>query len=259
MNYIEDPEPKEWRALQSGVCRIFNEIGLVASESVTIQTPRGSVELDVYAVDTSSIDKIKYVVECKNWNSTIPKMVVHSFSAVMNEVGANVGFIVSKNAFQTGAIEYMRNTVIRGMTYAEFQEKYLNIWWEKFFIPKIGDIANSLVQYEEPLNTPRNTKVGQLSKSGQAQFWELYKKYQAFGVLMSFFTAHRYLKMTDLTDLPDFPSAKKIEELKITFGKLGEEFNFRSIYCRDLQGEIINKVLEVQGKFDEIFGRNIFA
>ncbi len=95
MTLIENPEPSDWKILQSGVCRIFNEIGLKAETEKKIKTPRGIVELDVFAVDPGSVDNIQYVVECKNWKTAIPQSVVHSFTTVMHEVGANIGYIVS--------------------------------------------------------------------------------------------------------------------------------------------------------------------
>ncbi len=87
---IEIPEPKEWKSLQSGFCRIFNEIGLHAEENKLIITPRGSVSLDVFAIDIGSVDSIQYVVECKNWKNSIPQSVVHAFTTIMHEVGANI-------------------------------------------------------------------------------------------------------------------------------------------------------------------------
>ena len=63
---IENPEPKQWKSLQAGICRIFNEIGLHAEEDKQITTPRGTVSLDVFAIDLGSVDLIQYIVECKN-------------------------------------------------------------------------------------------------------------------------------------------------------------------------------------------------
>lgn len=113
---IENPEPSDWRLLQDGVCRIFNEIGLTAKTEVELTTPRGTVEVDVFAVDEKSVDKIRYIVECKNWGTAIPQTVVHAFTTVMHETGANIGFIVSHHGLQEGAERYTENTNIIGLT-----------------------------------------------------------------------------------------------------------------------------------------------
>ena len=44
---IEDPYPPDWKALQAGVARLFNEIGLTAKTEEKLTTPRGEVEIDV--------------------------------------------------------------------------------------------------------------------------------------------------------------------------------------------------------------------
>ena len=62
---IDDPLPKDWRELQAGVCRLFSEIGLTAEVEASLKTPRGTITVDVFAVDNQSVDKIKYIVECK--------------------------------------------------------------------------------------------------------------------------------------------------------------------------------------------------
>ena len=82
---IENPEPKEWKALQTGTCKIFKEIGvgLYAEENKLVKTPRRIISLDVFAVDPGSVDSIQYVVECKNWKNSIPQSVIHAFTTVI--------------------------------------------------------------------------------------------------------------------------------------------------------------------------------
>lgn len=140
---IDDPQPADWRQLQLGVCRLFNEVGLTADVGRKVQTARGEIEVDVYAVDEKSVDRILYLVECKNWAARVPQSVVHSFTTVMHETGANIGFIVSREGFQSGARDYLRNTNIVGLTYLELQQRYFEQWWEKFFMVTVGAAADS--------------------------------------------------------------------------------------------------------------------
>ncbi|MFS7192253.1 restriction endonuclease [Serratia proteamaculans] len=97
---IDDPLPENWQDLQTGVQRIFRNVGLLAEVEVDLETPRGSVNVDVLATDVRSVDKIRYIVECKNWGSSIPQTVVHSFTTVMHETGANIGLLVDSDCFQ---------------------------------------------------------------------------------------------------------------------------------------------------------------
>ena len=67
---IDNPYPDKWQDLQLGVKRIFRNVGLSSDIEVNIPTPRGSVNVDVLAIDGLSLDNIKYIVECKNWSSS---------------------------------------------------------------------------------------------------------------------------------------------------------------------------------------------
>lgn len=48
---IDDPYPERWQDLQSGVRRLFRNLGLAADVEVDLKTPRGSVNVDVLAID----------------------------------------------------------------------------------------------------------------------------------------------------------------------------------------------------------------
>ena len=177
---IENPEPKDWKDLQSGVCKIFNEIGLHAEENKLFRTPRGTISLDVFAVDPGSVDSIQYVAECKNWKNSIPQSVVHAFTTVMHEVGANIGYIISKKGIQKGAKNYLQNTNIRGITYADFQKHYLRIWIERQFCNTIWYVADALIQYTEPINSRRERYRESLSPDLNDKFMKLYNMTKMF-------------------------------------------------------------------------------
>lgn len=250
---IENPYPHTWQDLQNGVCQIFNEIGLASEVGKVVTTPRGKVELDVFAIDEKSVDKIKYIVECKNWSTSIPQSVVHAFTTVMHEVGGNIGYIISKEGMQAGAVEYTKNTNIMGLSYKEFQRKYFSVWFERWFVTQISDAVNALCQYVEPINILRERQLEKLKIEKRKAFSRLLKRYYRFGLLISYF------------EFPDYslgfavPTPDNIEDLKNKFAKLGEEFVFNSNYFRDFSFEIKAKVSEITEKFHEIFGENIFA
>jgi Restriction endonuclease len=250
---IENPNPRNWHELQISTCKILNEIGLSAEIGRVFITPRGKVELDVYAVDEKSVDKIQYIVECKNWSKAVPQSVVHSFTTVMNEVGANIGFIISKKGLQVGAKQYTENTNIIGLSYAEFQQRYFNIWFERYFVTKIGDVVDPLVQYIEPFNAGRDKKIGNLSGPSKRRYFTLLEEYQAFGIAMSFFEFPRYLPT------PAIKPPQNIEELKRKVEvTLDGKVHLQSVYYRDLLCEILTIVNDVTDKFNSIFGENIF-
>lgn len=152
INLIESPFPSDWRGLQAGVKNLFCEIGYSAEQECPVKTPRGTVEIDVLAQDNLGDQKITIISECKNWESRVSQNVVHSFMTIMSETGANLGYIISKNGFQSGALDYTKNTNIICITYKELQEKYLDVWFERFFCKTIGIEAYYLHKYTDPLS-----------------------------------------------------------------------------------------------------------
>ena len=122
----------DWRDLQEKTRRLFSEMDYVAEISKQVALAgRGEKEIDVFVTDpNASYNKI-YLVECKHWASRVPQEVVHSFKTVMEETGANTGFIVSKAGFQKGAFEAARYTNINLLTFDELQNAYGQEWFRK--------------------------------------------------------------------------------------------------------------------------------
>jgi hypothetical protein len=197
---IENPYPRRWKDLQRGVARILTELGLRVEIERTAITPRGAVELDVFAIDEASVDNMTYIIECKNWSRSVNQSVVHSFTTVMHEVGAHIDFIVSKKGLQSGAREYTRNTNIIGMTYAEFQQRYLRAWLSRYFMPTIGSAGDALSQYVEPINSRRVRMETDLAPSTRARVRQLQRQYAPLGFVVAMFATSRFLQ--ELTDEP---------------------------------------------------------
>lgn len=194
---IDNPHPKDWRDLQAGVCRLFNEIGLSAEIEKVLATPRGEVEVDLYAVDEASVDKIRYIVECKNWSSAIPQHVVHSFTTVMYETGANIGFIVSRKGLQSGAERYTNSTSITGLTYLELQQRYFAVWWEKCFCREIGDLADEMADFVSPFAPHRDELVAALSSENAERFDRLTRCFGTFCTVMTHMNMGRFTNLKE--------------------------------------------------------------
>ncbi len=258
---IDHPFPSDWRQLQAGVCRLFNEVGLTADVEVTLSTPRGSVTVDVHAVDENSVDRIQYLVECKNWSTAIPQTVVHAFTTVMHETGANLGFIVSQHGLQAGAHGYTDNTNIQGLTYLELQQRYLQPWWEKHFCVVLGDAGDKLMAYVEPFNGYRDEIAGvELNDDRLALFHEKVRKYQAFGMYTSFFNMGRYVNLRESTlGGPARDGVKTIPELVAVFAQLlGGEFSSEATTMRAFLDETVEFIGQRTKEFHDLFGRDIF-
>lgn len=254
---IDDPLPENWRDLQTGVQRIFRNVGLRADVEVDLETPRGSVNVDVLAIDVLSLDKIRYIVECKNWGSAVPQSVVHSFTTVMHETGANIGFIISKHGLQQGAKRYTQNTNIVGMTYLEFQQRYFEAWWKRYFCPRIGDAADNSHRYTEAFNSVRDRAYEKLSRQDQEKFDRLRRENGGSLMLLSMFNHTALSPMLNMGTLLDVP--KSLDEFKTkVLAQITPHIKWHCDTFRGLLEIILEYLADVEAEFDAIFGGTIF-
>ncbi|HBT4834043.1 TPA: restriction endonuclease [Klebsiella variicola subsp. variicola] len=254
---IDDPLPKNWQDLQTGVQRIFRNVGLHAEVEVDLETPRGSVNVDVHAIDLRSVDKITYIVECKNWGTSIPQTVVHSFTTVMHETGANIGFIISKHGLQQGAKQYTRNTNIIGMTYLEFQQRYFEAWWKRYFCPRIGDAADEPLQYVEPINSKRDREYAKLSLQEQEKFDQLRQEKSVSVMALSMLNFGFISKALNTGNLLDVP--KDLDDFKTRFlAQICPHIEWHCSTYRELLESILEYLSDTKAEFDAIFGKAIF-
>lgn len=255
---IDDPLPENWQDLQTGVQRIFRNVGLLAEVEVDLETPRGSVNVDVLATDVRSVDKIRYIVECKNWGTPIPQTVVHSFTTVMHETGANIGFIISKHGLQQGAKQYTQNTNIIGMTYLEFQQRYFEAWWNRYFCPRIGDAADESLQYVEPINSERDREYAKLSLQSQEKFDQLRQEKSVSVTVLSMFNYKFMSKALNSGNLLEVP--KSLDDFKTrVLALICPHIEQHCDTYRELLEIILEYLSDTKAEFDAIFGEAIFG
>jgi hypothetical protein len=143
---IFDDEPNNWKDLQNFVGQMFNECGFETEVSKVVDLVRGKKEIDVYTQDNSSEYKPIILVECKFWSSPISQETIHSFRTVVADFGANLGFIVSKNGFQSGSYEAVKNTNIRLVSLKELEKEYY-VKWKQNMINRYMPYADRLFPY----------------------------------------------------------------------------------------------------------------
>ena len=146
-------EPTDWKDLQQKVCDVFRVCGCDATVEQTIQTVRGKVDVDVHVIDPSVSPNLTYLCECKFWNTPVPKSVVHGFRTVVSDYGAHVGFIISKEGFQSGAYEAAQNSNIKLVDWFEFQSIYVERWKEGRYAGH-RQLFEDLFEYYDFLSAP---------------------------------------------------------------------------------------------------------
>ncbi|HEO9243325.1 TPA: restriction endonuclease [Klebsiella variicola] len=113
----------DWYGFQEEICEHFKNLGANAKTNVTVEGVRGSSNIDVVVESKYLGTDFKWFVEAKYWNSNVTKEIVHAFFTVLQNTGADRGFIISKTGFQSGAIEATKHTNISLYTFEEFKAK----------------------------------------------------------------------------------------------------------------------------------------
>lgn len=180
---ITERQPESWQQLQDWTCQLLNECGWKADTEVTITLPRGSVAVDVHAIEEVQGRDYLNLVECKHWASRVPKHVVHSFRTVVTESGANVGYIVSKEGFQSGAYEAAQSTNIRLLSWNEFQDVFEEQWYSSFLRKSAYAELDPLISYLEPIPAMAHWDEF-LDDSHVDRLKEMYTQHQPLGALI---------------------------------------------------------------------------
>ncbi len=128
---------EEWRAFQDRVAYLLTSIpGCRVSVGEYLHGARiGTVQADVVArfrglpTDAFGTRPIEFlvIVECKFWRSKIPQEKIFSLKAIVEDVGASMGILVSDAGVQTGVLDYLHApSNIMAMTFTELQASVAN-------------------------------------------------------------------------------------------------------------------------------------
>lgn len=235
---IESKLPDSWIDLQNATARILSECGLEAETPKIINTARGKVEVDVYAVDRSVKPATIYICECKHWKRAVSQAVIHGFRTVLNDFGANWGLIVSSNGFQAGAFEAIKNTNVKLLDWLEFQSLFEERWYKTYFSPRIYEEAAPLIDYTEPINSRIFEKAEMLNPTAKAKFRKLREKYQCIA----------YLGL-----IAGFPSESQYIQLPLKGRPLPEDISDVVSY-REFLELLLGHIRVGLSEFDDIFG-----
>jgi hypothetical protein len=107
----------EWYDFQETICNHFLSIGARAETNVSIQGTRTTHAIDILVRIKYLGQDMLWIVEAKKWNSKINKLQVLGLRTIINDIGADKGFIISQKGFQSGAIEAAQNSNIKLSTF----------------------------------------------------------------------------------------------------------------------------------------------
>jgi restriction system protein len=126
-------ELTSWQDLQIKAAQILSECGFKVEIEKKIQTVRGTVEIDVYAEEQIDGRRYSILCECKNWKAKISQNTIFGFRSIINDIGSNVGYIITTSDYQSGAKEASFATPVELLTWESFQNLFLESWYSNYF------------------------------------------------------------------------------------------------------------------------------
>jgi hypothetical protein len=101
-----------WRQYQEQTAEFFRSLGCDAEVEAKVAGARAEHKIDVWVRFKKFGLETKWVIECKHWNSAVPKEKVLALRSVAEDVGADRGILISTAGFQSGAVRASENTNI---------------------------------------------------------------------------------------------------------------------------------------------------
>ena len=154
----------DWKELQVAVGELFKSVGCSSEVDKKIECARGEHCIDVYVQFNMLSFSCIWIIECKNWNSNIPKEKVLALQSIVQDVGADKGVLVSSKGFQSGAIRSANNTNII-LTNFEDLKSYIddqikNTGWEAL-TRRVQYLSTKL--FENEPHTPNYRDIGHVA------------------------------------------------------------------------------------------------
>jgi hypothetical protein len=112
-----------WRQYQEDAAIVFRNLGLSAEVDKKVEGVRGTHDLDVYVSGKIYGLQVRWIVECKAWQSNIPKEKALALLAIVQDIGADKGILLSEIGFQSGAIKTARATNLILTSLADLEEQ----------------------------------------------------------------------------------------------------------------------------------------
>ena len=95
---------KNWQKYQEEAAKFFRTLGLSSVIEAKVDGARSKHCVDVYVQGNLHGIQFKWIVECKAWRTNVPKEKVLALAEVVEDIGADRGFLLSETGFQSGAI-----------------------------------------------------------------------------------------------------------------------------------------------------------
>lgn len=112
----------DWKEYQEEVALFFKSIGATAVTNAAVNGVRGTHMADVLvSLKHFGVD-VTWVVECKLWKTSVPKEKILTLQQIVQDIGADRGFLMSESGFQAGAIKCAQTSNVTLSSLSELHE-----------------------------------------------------------------------------------------------------------------------------------------
>lgn len=236
---IINSEPKDWKDLQVKVGEILKQCSFDVSIEKKIKSIRSNIEIDVYAEELINKRSYKILIECKMWKSNIPQLYVHGLRTVVNDIGANKGYIISTSNFQKGAIDSIENTNIELINWYDFQKIFFESWYVNYFSKELHFAI--LKNDYDPISIQLYDDFTKINKK---DFHLLIEKYNLLNLISEHFPHHIFKEVPD--QFSDIENKLPLEE-KLSIEEW--EYNIKALPTQILKEKNYSKFLILIRKF----------
>ncbi|RWO19072.1 restriction endonuclease [Mesorhizobium sp.] len=111
-----------WMDYQLQGAGFFRSLGLKAIVEKEITGARSNHDVDVYVQGDHLGISFVWIIECKHWKTNVTKAQVMTLAGVVQDVGADRGFLLSEKGFQSGALRASGNSNVTLTSLADLAE-----------------------------------------------------------------------------------------------------------------------------------------
>ncbi|MSM38427.1 MAG: hypothetical protein GJT30_02210 [Geobacter sp.] len=104
--------PKAGSEYTEEAAKFFRTLGLTAEIEKRVVGARGTHNIDVWITGKIQSFQVRWIIECKDWKSSVPKEKVLALQAIAMDIGSDRAFLLSESGFQAGAVRCSQFTNI---------------------------------------------------------------------------------------------------------------------------------------------------
>jgi hypothetical protein len=112
-----------WFLFQEEISEYFKSLGFETETNKTLEGIRTNHDIDVLVKTKFMGRDLVWIVEAKKWNKKVNKLQVFGLRAILDDIGADKGFVISEKGFQKGAKEAAEKTNIELLTFDELKQE----------------------------------------------------------------------------------------------------------------------------------------